>query len=413
MKRLIIIASCMLLFGLQSKSQNFLPGDPALDSLVAVYVDYVNPDSIQSYMQSLEDMGTRFCLANNRREVAEWIRDKFISFGYEDSKLDSFQLNTSYSGSYYQTWQYNVVSTYEGHSYPDQVYILGAHHDAIVPSSSNPFVIAPGADDNASGVAGALEIARIMKTYNYVPESTIKFVTFAAEELGLHGAWAFANKAYFTGMDIKIMLNNDMISYCTLPESQWTIQIQKYPNSQWVTNLAKYMINNFTVLNIAESTQYIQYSDSYPFYSNGYPAVFFIEDQFTPFYHTVNDLVATTNKFFAAEVVKISLGMLINQNGMGLPTSLPESSAFMANFSSYPNPFGNQTTISYELLKAAEVKMHVFDASGRLVETIENGWQLAGWHHIDWDGSNLMPGIYFCRIQTPESQRIIKLAKQF
>jgi bacterial leucyl aminopeptidase len=412
MKRLFIIASCILLFSLQSKSQSFLPGDPTMDSLVAVYVDYVNPDSIQSYMQSLEDMGTRFCLANNRREVAEWIRDKFISFGYEDSKLDSFQLNTSYSGSYYQTWQYNVVSTYEGHSYPDQVYILGAHHDAIVPSSSNPFVNAPGADDNASGVAGALEVARIMKAYNYVPESTIKFVTFAAEELGLHGAWAFANKAYFTGMDIKIMLNNDMISYCTLPESQWTIQIQKYPNSQWVTNLAKYIINNFTVLNIAESTQYIQYSDSWAFYSNGFPAIFFIEDQFTPFYHTVNDLVATTNKFFAAEVVKISLGMLINQNGLGLPTSISESLPAMANFSTYPNPFSNRTTISYELKTAAEVGIHVFDASGRMVETIENGFQQAGWHHIDWDGSGLTAGIYFCRIQTPEAQRIIKIAKQ-
>jgi bacterial leucyl aminopeptidase len=412
MKKLLFIAGCMLLFGVQAKPQSFLPGDPVIDSLVAVYVDYVNPDSIQSYMQSLQDMGTRFCLANNRREVAEWIRDKFISFGYEDSKLDSFPFNTSHSGSYFQTWQYNVVSTYEGHSYPDQVYILGAHHDAIVPSSSNPFVNAPGADDNASGVAGALEVARIMKAYNYVPESTIKFVTFAAEELGLHGAWAFANKASFTGMDIKIMLNNDMISYCTLPESQWTIQIQKYPNSQWVTNLAKYIINNFTVLNIAESTQYIQYSDSWPFYSNGYPAVFFIEDQFTPFYHTVNDLVSTTNKYFAAEVVKISLGMLINQNGLGIPTSISEGVPAMGSFSTYPNPFSKQTTLSYELKTAAQVSIQIFDASGRVVKTFENGMQEAGWHHIDWDGNGLTAGIYFFRIQTPITQRIIKIAKQ-
>ncbi len=403
-----------LFISLGAKAQHFLPGNPTIDSLVAVYVQYVNPDSIQSYQQSLEDFGTRFCLAENRREVAVWIKNKFISFGYENTRLDSFQLSVQYpgwSGNWYHTWQYNVVSTYEGHSYPDQVYVLGAHHDAIVPSSNNPFVIAPGADDNASGVAGALEVARIMKTHNYVPASTIKFITFAAEELGLHGAWDYANKAYNAGMDIKMMINNDMISYCTLPESQWKIQIQKYPNSQWVTNLAKYIINTFTMLGIVESTQYIQYSDSWPFYSKGYPAVFFIEDQFTPYYHTVNDLVSTTNKYYAAEVVKISLGMLINQNGMGLPTSVQEKQPAHTPFASYPNPFSNQTTLSYELTQAGQVKIAVFDATGRMMAILEDNWKQAGNHQLDWDATGLQPGVYFCHIQTADGQNVVKTVK--
>lgn len=416
MKKFLFLLCLMLVTQMPLKAQDYLPGNPVLDSLVTVFTDYINPDSVQSYMQSLEDFGTRFCLADNRKEVAEWIKNKFISFGYEDTRLDSFQLSVQYpgwSGNWYHTWQYNVEATYYGHTTPDQVYILGAHHDAIVPSSSNPFLNAPGADDNASGVAGALEIARIMKTYGYVPESTIKFVTFAAEELGLHGAWDYADKAVAQNMDIKLMLNNDMISYCTLPESQWKVQIQKYPNSQWATNLARYIINNFTILGIMESTQYIQYSDSWAFYSNGYPAIFFIEDQFTPYYHTIYDLVSTTNKYYAAEMVKISLGMLIYQNGTGLPTSTEtlKAESMALQIANFPNPFSNHTTISYRLKEAGQVDVSIYNAAGQKIEVLYSGWQPSGTNSFNWDATGMQAGIYIARIESHDGVSFTRLMK--
>jgi len=290
---------------------------PAPDSVITFYTQQINSDSIQAYMQALEDFGTRFCLADNRKHVAEWIRDKFISLGYTNAHLDSFQFNRWYAGVYYQTWQYNVIADLSGYRDSDSVFILGAHYDAIVPNASNPFAVAPGADDNASGVAATLEIARVMKIHNYLPAWTIRFLAFAAEELGLHGSWDYANKAHAAGMNIICIINNDMVSHCTLPEEQWKVRIQKYPNSDWFTNLAHSIIDNHTILTAIESTQYIMYSDSWPFYYNGYNAVFFIEDQFTPFYHTTGDLVATTNKYYAAEMTKISMGMLVYLNGTG------------------------------------------------------------------------------------------------
>ena len=289
-----------------------------IEEAIAFYVDKVNADSIHSHIQALQDFGTRFCLADNHRDIAVWLKNKFISYGYSDTKLDSFAFNYNYGSTYYQTWQYNVIATYPGFVNPDKVYIMGAHYDAIVPSSSNPFVIAPGADDNASGVAAALEVARIMKKYGYVPESTIKFITFPAEEFGLYGSWDFADKAFSQGMNIEFMLNNDMISYCTLPPEQWKVDIIKYPNSPQVTNLARYIAENFTPLTVVETTQYMQQSDSWPFYSNGFKAVFLMEDQFTPYYHTVNDLLIHSNMAYTAEMVKISMGMLVHENGTGI-----------------------------------------------------------------------------------------------
>lgn len=287
------------------------------DSVISYYRNKIHPDSIESYMQALEDFSTRFCLASNRKQVALWIRDKFQSFGYENVVLDSFALNRWFNGVYYQTWQYNVVCTLNGYSDSDSVYILGAHYDSYVPANANPFNLAPGADDNASGTAATLEIARVIKQHNYQPAYKIIFIAFGAEELGLHGGWDYATKAYNSGMNIICMINNDMISHCTLPPEEWVVRLQKYPNSTFFNNLAHQIVNDHTILSLTESTQYLQSSDSWPFYQKGYQAVFFIEDDFTPYYHTVNDLVLSTNKYYAAEVTRISLGMLIYMNGLG------------------------------------------------------------------------------------------------
>jgi hypothetical protein len=408
MQKLILILSLFMATNVAAQVPADGPFRSEMDSVIAWYVDKVNADSIQSYMQALEDMGTRFCLADNRRDVSVWIMNKFIEFGYPDTKLDSFPLNRWYGGSYYQTWQYNVESTFDGYEYPDDIYIVGGHHDAI---SNNAFVLAPGADDNASGTAAALEIARVMNEYGYAPESTIKFITFAAEELGLHGSWHYADNAASQNMDIKMMLNNDMISYCTLPQDQWTIRFVKYPNSLWVTNLAHHITDNFTILNSLESTQYSQQSDSYPFYANGFNTIFFIEDQFTPYYHTTNDLVSTTNKDFAAEVVKISLGMLIHENGPGLNTGvIAQKPAPMASLSpNYPNPFSNETTINYTLKQDGHITLKVFDAANRLMAVLHDGRQKSGSHRIMFDAGGLPAGIYICLLQTGYETSAIKL----
>jgi hypothetical protein len=335
-----LLSVLALQISLMVGAQSFPKQNHKNNTIIEYYLDKVNAESIQSYMQSLEDFGTRFCLADNRKEVAEWIRDKFISFGYHDVKLDSFPFNRTFLGVYYETYQYNVVCTYEGYTKPDSIFVLGAHHDSVNTYPwSESFTTAPGADDNASGVAGTLEIARIFKQYNYAPAYTIKFVTFAAEELGLHGAWDFANKAQAAGMNIACMINNDMISHTSLPQDQWTVNIQKYSNSDYFTALANHIIDNYTILNAVESTEYINRSDSWPFFQRGYRAIFFIEDEFTPHYHTANDLVVNTNKNYAAEMVKISLGMLVHENGPGYTTT-PDFAFWIGNEN--PNWENNQ-----------------------------------------------------------------------
>jgi len=73
---------------------------------------------------------------------------------------------------------WNVIGELPGWKHPEELVVVGGHYDSM----PNPPAAAPGAEDNASGTAGVLEIARIMVQTN--PQRTIQFVAFGAEELG-------------------------------------------------------------------------------------------------------------------------------------------------------------------------------------------------------------------------------------
>ena len=160
-------------------------------------VGQVRSESLEAYVRWLEGMGTRFALADNRRDVAVHIRNRFIAVGYPQARLDSFYMPFAHDGTDYSNWQYNVIADLEGRQ-GDSICVVGAHYDNIV-SDGNPFVIAPGANDNASGVAAVLEMARIIKLNHFQPKYDIRFTAFAAEELGLFGSRYQAEKAAEAG----------------------------------------------------------------------------------------------------------------------------------------------------------------------------------------------------------------------
>jgi len=279
-----------------------------IDSLVYDLIEDVNEDSVEYFIQSLQDFGARYYDAANRREVSEWILNKFAGFGIEDVKLDSFTLGNS--------WQYNVVATIPATEPTDKVFVVGAHHDSI---NRNNLTNAPGADDNASGTAGVLEIARILTENNYQPNANIKFVTFAAEEVGLYGSRDFAKKAKESGMNIRLMINHDMISYSPYSVDDSRLAINHYSGSESFTEIALYCADNFTPFQVYKETLNSSGSDSYSFFQEGFNSVYFEEHDFTPFYHTNNDKLENNNIPFCAEVIKASCATLIYSLVMPAP----------------------------------------------------------------------------------------------
>lgn len=299
-----------------SKDDDPIKADPKPNPEIVSIIQNISSDSIQKYVKTLEDMGTRFAFAANRRDVAVSIKTKFESFGYTDVALDSFQLSMTYLGTYYDTWQYNVVATLSGSVFPDSISIIGGHHDCIVRSTSgNPLNISPGANDNASGVATTLEVARVLKKTAYSPKNTIKFITFAAEELGLYGSWDYARKADTRNDKIKMMLNNDMVAYWSSPDtSNWCVNILDYANSVPLRMNAQEVCKTYTSLKTKNDNTYSAYSDSYPFSRLGFNAIFFITNANDINYHTIYDLSTACNFKFCREVAKVNCVLLIQDD---------------------------------------------------------------------------------------------------
>ncbi|WP_210585086.1 M20/M25/M40 family metallo-hydrolase [Streptomyces sp. GESEQ-35] len=103
----------------------------------------------------------------------------------------------------------NVVATLRGSVTPDRVYVVSGHYDSRVTDVMDATSDAPGADDDASGVAVAMELARVMARRR--PAATIVFAAVAGEEQGLFGAAHMAQQYRSAGTDVQGMFTNDIV----------------------------------------------------------------------------------------------------------------------------------------------------------------------------------------------------------
>ena len=289
-------------------------GKVSKEELTLKMIDGINADSLKADVIWLQNMGTRFALNGNRKVVASGIKKRFIQMGYTNTILDSFMINKTYREVVYELWQYNVIAFIQGIKYPDSLCIIGGHYDNIL-STGDPFTAVPGANDNASGVAAAMEIARIMKKYSFRPESTIMFIAFGSEEIGLWGSRDFAANPNGFSQKIKFMLNSDMIAYEpeTNPET-WYVNIIDYDNSHGLRKEAEEICKEHTLLAYINDNTHNKQSDSYPFFTNGYKALFFFSGKADTNYHTLSDVVENCNFEYCREIVRISVALLADKN---------------------------------------------------------------------------------------------------
>lgn len=292
-------------------SRGFMPDFTAQTRQdIGQLVNQVSADSVLFFIQSLQDMGTRYALANNRLTVATWIKDTFTRFGIDNARLEEFYWNNG--------TQYNVVAEIPGTQYPDQYILIGGHHDSI--TYNTPYVFAPGADDNASGSAAALEIARVLKAANYQPKCSIRFITFAAEEFGLHGSHHNAQLAQNEGLNIRLMINHDMIA--NKNPGTTTVRLMPYDGCWQESSHAAYMTSQYSDLEPIYGSVNSYSSDSFAYWSRQFPVVYFFETDFSPVYHSDQDLVINIDADYCAQVIRASLATAVSFANM---PSAPEN----------------------------------------------------------------------------------------
>ncbi len=184
-------------------------------------IDAVSEERLHNDVKTLADFGTRHTLSDtvsNTRGIGaarRWIKTQFDLISRDcDSCLEVFyQKDLVPQGDgpriAKDVWVVNVVAIQRGTKYPNRFIIMSGDIDSRISDPTNYTDDSPGANDNASGMAGTIEAARVLSKYSF--ESSIIYVGLSGEEQGLYGGKGLAAFAKDKGWDIIGILNNDMI----------------------------------------------------------------------------------------------------------------------------------------------------------------------------------------------------------
>ena len=264
------------------------------DPRVREMLNQVNMDSLEATVQHLQDYGSRIWNSDNAFAASDWIAGRMEALGLEVEQ-QPFNANT-WMGS--GAAAPNVIGIQRGTLYPDTYVVCGSHFDSFSYEAMMGGGTAPGADDNATGVASVLESARIMTQYEF--EYSIIYCAYGCEEMGLYGSEAYASRCQQQGMDIIGYFNNDMNGY--LYGDQIHIDCI-YPNS--VEPIGTYYMNVGSVYYPELPIRHVNFnegdSDHTSFNNHGYMGIYPFEDyqNYSPYIHTPNDVIGTSVNSFA------------------------------------------------------------------------------------------------------------------
>lgn len=269
-----------------------------VNPVVQQIVDLVEADTVLSFVQRMQDFRTRYSTHDSCDAAANWVASKFNDYGC-DSVF--FQYHTGGHAP-------NVIGVKWGVVYPDSIYaVIDGHLDATSNQAPN---IAPGADDNASGTAAAIEAARVMKDFLF--EHSVRYIAFTGEEFGLYGSDYYAVQARANDDSILGVLNGDMIGYVdALPES---VEVLANSTNSAFADFFIACADTYTTLLTDKHIVASIPSDIQPFYDRGYPGICTIEDYWptNPYYHLTGDTIGAgfNNIAFCTEVTRAEIAAL-------------------------------------------------------------------------------------------------------
>lgn len=217
LKIFVAFVVCFIVFAESSPAQKKEKPNPE----IAKMMKEISAKNIEASIRKLVSFGTRNTLSeqdNPTRGIGaarDWIFGEFQKISndcgncLQVEKQTFLQQPTANKRVLEPTNLTNVVATLKGTGDPTRVYVVSGHYDSMCTSPTDAKCDAPGANDDASGTAAVIELARVMSKMKF--DATIIFMTVAGEEQGLLGAAYFAEQALQNKMDIEAMFTNDII----------------------------------------------------------------------------------------------------------------------------------------------------------------------------------------------------------
>jgi len=176
------------------------------ESIVNSFIQKISSENILETIKKLSSFPSRYYGSENGVSSQNWIKSQWESIikNRQDARVELF--NHEYA-------QPSIIATIQGTKSPEEMIIFGGHGDSIARGDQEREMKAPGADDNASGIAVLTEILRVIIEGGYKPEKTIKIISYAAEEVGLRGSNEIATRMKSINAKIVGVIQFDMTNF--------------------------------------------------------------------------------------------------------------------------------------------------------------------------------------------------------
>ena len=267
--------------------------------------------NIYNTINHLSTYQNRYYTSATGKSSAEWIRTTWqgLASGRSDVTTELFTACSNCST------QPSVILTIQGAELPNEIVVLGGHLDSINGSGGGSTTqTAPGADDDASGIATLTEVIRVSLANGWRPKRTVKFMGYAAEEVGLRGSNAIAQSFKTATKNVVGVLQLDMTNYKSGSVEDMQL-ITDYSNADVKTFLTNLFDQYLAPLGHSRGTYTCGYacSDHASWTSAGYPSGMMFEagdaNGAFPQIHTANDTLANMGESAANSVKFAKFGL--------------------------------------------------------------------------------------------------------
>lgn len=327
------------------------PIDPGLDALL----QQVDSSRLMQHASTMYEFETRYVNSTQTSPTRgigaarQYIHDTLVSYSsLAEGRLTVWDHPFTVTWEDQQSLQHNVIATLQGTESGAGVVVVGAHYDSIA-NDVDPTISAPGADDNGTGIAALLEMARIL---SQTPQrATIMFVTFSAEEIGRIGSLRFIDE--YLGpfnIDVRAVVTLDTIGNINGANNEINnSQIRVFSDDQYnsssrqlsrVMNLiAMTYVPDLQVVVQAAGDREGRWGDHMSFTSRGYPAIRIIEAIQDPIrQNNSRDTIEYVNPDYLTRSTRVALATVtVLANGLQPPQNI----SLRAN----PNDPNNHTLV--------------------------------------------------------------------
>lgn len=277
----------------------------------------------------------------------------------------------------------NVIATLKGTTNPERVYVVSGHYDSMCSSPTDGKCDAPGANDDASGTAAVIELARVMSKQKF--DATLVFMTVAGEEQGLLGATYYAQQALEKKMDIEAMFTNDIIGGVTSfknAANRQTVRVfsEGVPSNEteqqantrrgtggendsasrqlarFIKETADIYSPKFSVTMIYRRDRYLRGGDHIPFLERGFSAVRITETN-EDYDHQHQNVRTENGKFYGDTIEYVDFDYVANVarvNAAAL-ARLALAPARPKNVGMVTARLGNDTELKWDAANAADI----------------------------------------------------------